>query len=320
MKAIRVHEFGAPEVLKLEEVPVPAPGMGQVLVKVRAAGVNPVETYQRSGSNPALPRPFTPGTDAAGIIEAVGDGVMHLNIGARVYTSGTISGAYAAFALCRADDVHPLPAGATFEQGAALNIPYSTAYRAIVQRAAARAGETVLVHGASGGVGIAAVQIARALGLTVIGTAGTENGRDLVRREGAHHCFDHNDPGCFDQIADATSGHGPDIIVEMLSNVNLARDMTAIAKRGRIVIIGCRGKIEINPRDLMTRDADILGLLLFNATPGELRSIHAALRAGIENKSLRPIIGRTFRLDHAAAAHVAVLEPGAFGKIILLTE
>jgi NADPH2:quinone reductase len=317
MQAIRVHEFGGPEVLKLEDIPVPNPGPAEVVVRVRAIGVNPVETYLRSGSNPALPRPYTPGTDAAGEIATVGEGVTGFRPGDRVYTSSTLSGAYAEFALCRAREVHPLPAKTPFEHGAALNIPYATAYRAIIQRAAAHAGETILIHGASGGVGIAAVQISRALGLTVIGTAGTDAGRELVLREGAHHFLNHRDDGYFNQLAELTDGRGPNVILEMLSNVNLARDMTVIAKRGRIVVIGCRGKIEVNPRDLMTREADVLGLMLFNAAPEELDSIHAALRAGLENGTFRPIIGRTFPLAEAAAAHIAVLEPGAFGKIVL---
>jgi NADPH2:quinone reductase len=318
MKAIRVHEFGGPDVLTLGEIPPLAVGPGQVLVRVKAIGVNPVETYVRSGSNPAQPLPYTPGSDAVGVIEAVGDGVMGWNIGHRVYTSATATGAYAEAVICRAEDVHALPETLSFEEGAAVNIPYATAYRALVQRARATAGERVLIHGASGGVGIAAVQLARAIGLTIIGTAGTEKGRQLVLDQGAHHCLDHRAPGYLAQLPALTASRGPDIILEMLSNVNLASDCSVIANRGRIIVIGCRGKTEINPRDLMIRDADVRGLILFNATRDELIAIHAALGAGLENRTLRPIVGRTFPLEQAATAHVAVLEPGAFGKIVLL--
>jgi NADPH2:quinone reductase len=317
MKAIRVHEFGGPEVLKVEDIPLPVPEPGQVLVRAKVVGVNPVETYVRSGSNPTQPLPYTPGTDAAGVIEAVGDGVEEWRCGQRVYTSATLTGAYAEAVACRADDVHELPDTISFEAGAAVNIPYATAYRALVQRGKAQADETVLIHGASGGVGIAAVQLARSLGLNVIGTAGTEKGRQLVVEEGAHHCLDHHAPDYLAQLPALTANRGPDIILEMLSNVNLANDATLIASRGRIIVIGCRGKIEINPRDLMVRDADIRGLILFNATRDERRAIHAAIHAGLENRSLRPIVGRAFPLAETAAAHVAVLEPGAFGKIVL---
>jgi len=192
MKAIRVHEFGEPDVMRLEDVPDPTPGPGQVVVRVQAAGVNPVDTYVRAGTYAReAPLPYTPGTDAAGVIEAVGEGVSRVTVGARVYTAGTISGAYAERALCTQSQVHLLPDRMSYAQGAAIYIPYATAYRALFQRAQARAGESVLVHGASGGVGIAAVQIARAAGLTVIGTAGTDRGCQLVLEQGAHHVLNH---------------------------------------------------------------------------------------------------------------------------------
>ncbi|MGI8602596.1 MAG: NADPH:quinone reductase [Verrucomicrobiales bacterium] len=318
MKAIRVHRFGGPDVLEIEDVPLPRPGAGEVLIRIKAIGVNPVETYLRSGSSAAHSLPYTPGSDSAGIIEITGEGVTACKTGDRVYTSGTLTGAYADAAICRVEDVHPLPENITFEQGAAINIPYATAYRALKQRSIARTGETVLIHGASGGVGVAAVQIARAMGLTVIGTAGSEPGRHLVLEQGAHHCLDHTQDDYLDELQPLTKNRGPDIILEMLSDVNLANDTTVIARRGRIIVIGCRGKIEINPRELMLREADVRGLLLFNATPEELASIHAALSAGLENGTLRPIVGRKFPLADADAAHTAVLEKGAFGKIILV--
>src|SRR5437773_1389936 len=183
MKAIRVTQFGGPEVLKLETVPDPKPAKGQVLVRVHAAGVNPVDTYIRSGSYTNLSLPYTPGKDAAGIIEAKGDATDQFPLGDRVYTSGSITGTYAELTLCDAADVHPLPKQISFAQGAALGVPYATAYRALFHRAEARAGETVLIHGASGGVGLAAVQFARSAGLTVIGTAGSDGGSKLVTEQ-----------------------------------------------------------------------------------------------------------------------------------------
>jgi len=318
MNAIRIHQFGGPEVLKLEEVPDPRPGPGQVVVALRAVGVNPVETYIRAGRYGERVFPFTPGGDAAGVIEAVGEGVTSLKAGDRVYTAGTISGAYAQKALCDQKQVYALPANITFQQGAALGIPYGTAYRALIQRAASRAGETVLVHGASGGVGIAAVQIARAAGMTVIGTAGSERGRKLVLEHGAHHVVDHAGDGYAQQVVALTGGRGVDVILEMLANVNLDRDLSMIAKFGRIIVIGSRGRIEIDPRGTMAKDADIRGMLLFNATEAELRSIHAALRAGLENGTLRPVIAEELPLAEAARAHERVMSPGACGKIVLI--
>jgi len=319
MKAIRVRAFGPPEGMRLEEVPDPAPGPGQVLVRIRAAGVNPVETYIRSGAyarRPALP--YTPGNDAGGIIEAVGDNVRGVVVGDRVYTSETITGAYAEFALCDATRVHPLPASVSYAQGAAVGVPCATAWRALFQRARAVPGETVLVHGASGGVGIAAMQIARAAGLRVFGTAGTPGGIALALREGAHCVVDHGEPGHLDKAVAKTGGRGFDVILEMLANVNLANDLKALAMGGRVVVIGSRGTVEIDPRDTMARDASVVGMSLFNISDVDRAVVHAALVAGLENGTLRPVIGREFPLSAAPESHVAVMSPGARGKIVLL--
>jgi NADPH2:quinone reductase len=318
MKAIRVNQFGGPEVLNLEEIPKPQPGAGEVLIEVRAIGVNPVETYMRGGANPDLKLPYTPGTDAVGTIAGLGEGVSGLAPGDRVYTSGTITGAYAEFTIARQASVHRLPESISFTQGAAVNIPYATAYRALFQRARARIGESVLIHGASGGVGLAAVQWGKAAGLQVIGTAGSDEGRIVVLNEGAQSVLDHRQTGYLNQLLELTNGKGVDVIIEMLSNVNLGHDLSVLAPRGRVVIVGSRGKVEINPRDAMAREADILGLMLFNATSEELREIHASIYRGLCEGFLRPIIGREFSLADAAKAHTAVMESGARGKIVLM--
>jgi NADPH2:quinone reductase len=319
MKAIQVREFGGPEVLRLEEVPTPDVGPGQVVVRMHAIGVNPVETYIRAGTYARLPDlPYTPGNDGAGVVEQVGPEVTEFKSGDRVYTAGSVSGTYAEFALCGAEQVHPLPAKVSFARGAAMGTPYATAYRALFQRAHAKPGETVLVHGASGGVGTAAVQLARARGLRVLGTAGSDEGLKLAREQGAHEAFDHRASERFEQILQATAGRGVDVILEMLANVNLGKDLTILAKNGRVVVIGSRGSVEINPRDTMQREADVRGMILPNTPPAELASIHAALVAGLENGTLRPVIGKEFPLADAAHAHRAVMEPGSFGKVVLL--
>lgn len=319
MKAIRVSEYGAPSVLKLEEIPTPPPGPNQVLVRNHAVGINPVDTYLRSNTDNRGPKlPYTPGADAAGVIEAVGPGVTAVKPGDRVYMGGTVSGAYAELSLCEQGQVHPLPANASYAQGAAINIPYATAYHALFNRARGEAGETVLVHGASGGVGIGAVQLARARGLTVIGTAGTERGRRMVAEQGAHHVLDHGAPGYLEECVRLTGGRGPDIIMEMLANANLQKDLGAIATRGRIVVIGNRGNTEINARLAMNKDADIRGMALNHATPAQLAGIHAALVEGLRNGTLRPIIAQEFPLAQAAKSHEAVMEAGHHGKIVLV--
>jgi NADPH2:quinone reductase len=318
MKAIVVREFGAPDVMKLEDVADPAPGSGQVLIRVRAAGVNPVETYIRAGTYARKPNlPYTPGSDVGGTIEKVGAGVTALKPGDRVYTQGA-SGGYAELLVCDAAQAHPLPEHVSFAQGAALGVPYSTAWRALFLRARARAGETLLVHGASGGVGIAAVEIGRAYGLRVIGTAGTQDGLAVAREHGAHHVLNHREKDYLQQVLPLTGGAGVDVVLEMLANVNLDHDLDVLGRGGRVVVIGNRGRVEIDPRKAMARDAAILGMTLFNATPDELRQIHAGLVAGLENRTLNPVVGKEFKLADAVKAHTAVMESGAYGKIVLV--
>ncbi len=319
MKAILVHDFGGPEVLKLQEVPTPKPASGQVLVRIHAAGVNPYDTYMCAGTYAVKPLlPYTPGSDAAGVIEAIGAGVRKVKPGDRVYTAKTVTGAYAEYALTQEEQVHSLPEKISFGQGAGVWVPYGTAYHALHHSAEARASETVLVHGASGGVGSAAVQMARAMGLTVFGTAGTQKGIDLVKREGAHQVFDHSKAGYQEEIMKAAGGRGVDIVLEMLANVNLSADLKLLATNGRVIIIGNRGEITINPRDLMQRRASARGFTLWAITPAEEAEIHAALIAGLENGTLRPVVGKELPLVEAARAHKEILEPGAAGKIVLV--
>jgi NADPH2:quinone reductase len=279
--------------------------------------VNPVETYIRAGTYALKPPlPYTPGGDAAGIIAAVGEHVTRFQTGERVYTAGTISGAYAQLALCSAEQVHPLPEAVSFAQGAGLHIPYATAYRALFLRAHAQAGQTVLVHGASGAVGLATVQFAAAAGLTVIGTGGTERGRQLVREQGATKVFDHKTADYLAQLMKATGDRGVDLIIEMLANVNLGNDLTVLNQEGCIVIVGSRGDVQINPRLLMRAQGSILGMT--GGTPEQYAQAHAAIGAGLRAGTLRPIIGRELPLAEAARAHHEIIDGPAYGKIVLV--
>lgn len=319
MRAIRVAAHGDPEVLRLEEVPDPVPGPGEVLVRVRAAGVNPVETYLRAGNHYRVEvLPWTPGSDGAGEVEAVGHGVREADPGDRVYLSGSLTGTYAEKALCLEDQVHPLPARCSFAEGAGVHVPYATAWRALHHKARIREGEVLLVHGATGGVGIAAVQIGRAARLTVIGTGGTERGRTLAREQGAHYVLGHGTPGYLDAIPALTGGRWPDVVLENLADRNLAADMRVAAKFGRIVVVGSRGSIEVEPRAAMGKDLTIHGMSLFNLSRTEVAAIHEEIGKGLEAGILRPVVGREFPLAAAPAAHRAVMEPGAYGKIVLV--
>ncbi len=318
MKAVRVHQLGGPEVLMLEEVPEIHPGPKQLVIDVKAIGVNPVEVYTRAGTYSKTAVPYTPGTDAAGVVKSVGAGPRKFKVGDRVFVSGSLTGTYAEEALCEEHQAHPLPEKLSFSQGAAIGVPYSTAYRALFQMAEAKAGETVLVHGATGGVGTATLQLARLGGLKVIATGSTESGRKMALGLGATAVLDHSNPSHLDEIQSLTSGHGIDIVIEMLANVNLDRDLKALAMRGRVVVVGSRGRIEIEPRDAMRRDAAILGMLVANAPKEDLGVIFSDLSRMLSRGDLVPVVGEEIPLSRAPVAHERVMMGGARGKIVLI--
>lgn len=310
MKAVQVRAYGGPEVLALGEVPEPpAPGPGELLLRVKAAGVNPVDVYLHTGQyTRKLALPYTPGSDAAGLVEQAGPGAP-FKAGDRVYVNALA--VYAEKALVPATRAWRLPDALSFEQGAAVGVPYATAHRALFHCGRARAGETVLIHGASGGVGTAAVQLAKAAGLRVIGTAGGPEGVEFLKTLGVDLALDHRTPGCLE-------GLEPNLIVEMLANVNLAEDLRVAAIRGRIVIVGSRGALSLDPRATMTKDLTVSGMSLFNVSEPERAAIHADLAKGFASGALRPLIAARFPLADAAKAHAAVMAPGARGKIVLL--
>ena len=323
MKAIRAHSFGGPEVLQFEELDDPVPGDGEIVVDVLAAGINPADTYMRSGTYAIVPElPYIPGGDAGGVVSAVGAGVEAHSVGDRVFVGTALSfdltGCYAEKVKRKASEVMPLPEGVSFAEAAAFGVSYPTAHYALFERGGAIAGETVFIHGATGSVGTSAIQLAKRAGLRVIGSGGTTHGLDLIRAQGADHAVDHSKERYIDEITQLTGGNGPDLILEMLANVNLAGDMDIAAKFGRIVIIGNRGEITINPRVAMMKELDIRGIALWNATAEQVALMMEDIFNGVAEGKVRPVIGRQMPLAEAAAAHVAVLEPGAYGKIVLV--
>jgi NADPH:quinone reductase len=326
MRAIQMSVFGEADVLKCVDLPVPEPGPGEVRIRLHAAGINPADTYIRSGTyaffKPKLP--WTPGFDGAGIVDAAGTGDIRVKPGDRVFVAALLArrntGTYAEMLVCDTEAVHPLPESMSFAQGAAIGVPSITAYRALFQRAHLQPGEIVLVHGASGGVGTITVQLARACGARVIGTAGTPDGLDLVRCMGAHSAVDHSTPNYLDQVLALTDGRGVDVIVEMLANVNLEKDFQALAKYGRIVIVGSRGSLEFTPRLAMMKEADVLGMAVWNTTQQEYVSALSAVAAALESGVLRPIVGRELPLEQAAQANVDILKAKAQGKMVLAID
>lgn len=320
MKAIVVKEFGSPEVLKLEEIADLEPSENQILVRVHAAGVNPVDTYIRSGQHAIKPDlPYTPGKDAAGIVEKTGANVTRFKTGDRVLTANSLTGTYAELCMCEENHLLLLPENVSFEQGAGVFVPFATAYRALFQKAKAQSGETILIHGASGGVGTAAIQWAKNDGLKIVGTASSEEGKNLIKEQGADFVFDHSSENYLNEILSATGGKGVQVILEMLANVNLVKDFEVLSMFGRIVVIGNRGSLDFNPRLAMGKDASIYGMNLFNAPAEDMHEIFTAIYEGLSKGFLNPIVGKTFPLADAAQAHHAVIEDKAFGKIVLQT-
>ena len=319
MKAIVVREFGEPEVMKLEDVPTPEPSGTQVLVRLKAAGVNPVDTYLRTGIHAHAPKlPYTPGKDAAGLVESVGEAVTTFKPGDRVYTADSLTGTYAEFSLSDEKQLGVLPDNVGFEEGAGIWTPYATSFRALFQKAEGKAGETVLIHGASGGVGIAAVQWAKNAGLTVIGTASSDDGKKLVADQGADAVFDHTDEDHFGDIREYTGGKGVGVIVEMLANMNLERDFETLSMFGRIVVVGNRGSLQFTPRQAMTKDATIYGMSLFNSSQADREQMHSAIFDGLQKGFLKPCIRFSVSLGDAARAHHEIIERKGFGKIVLV--
>lgn len=321
LKAIEIKNFGTSENLQLAELALPAISATDVRVKLYAAGVNPSDVYTSTGTYAIKPSlPYIPGLDGAGIVDAVGEAVTNVQVGDRVFVAslpGATTGTFAEAVVCNASYVMPLPEQISFLQGAALGIPALTAFRAVVQKAGVQEGQTVLIHGASGAVGLQAVQMAKAFGATVIGTASRIAGKTLVKEAGADFVMDHVTEANMEQLLDITEGAGPDVIIEFLANVNLAVDLQLIAKYGKIVIVGNRGEIEINPRLMMQKECDVTGMVLFNATADQHRSLMTSVAKMLENNQLTPIVGHSYPLAQAGEAFDAVMAGKHNGKVVL---
>lgn len=323
MRAIQISQFGNPDVLEVVDVPMPEPGPNQVRIRVWAAGVNPVDTYVRSGAYGDRPMPASLGFDAAGEIDAVGHGVDSAVIGTRVYTCTALPGAYAEYAIVDIDRTYPLPDNISFDQGAAIGIPYATAYSALHQHAATGVTSTVFVHGGSGGVGIPTIELAKVAGARVAASCGTDAGEEILRAHGADIIVRHDKDGYLDTLSSLVAAPGSagqtgiDTIVEMAAHVNLGNDLTLLNNRGTVVVVGSRGPVQINARDVMRRDARIQGMLLFNLTSDERQEIHAKLYPLLLDGRLSPRVAARYTLEQVRDAHVHVLQSGIGGKIIL---
>ncbi len=323
MKAIRIHEYGGPEVLVHEDVPIPHPGESQILVRVEAATVNPIDIAVREDRFPT-PRqpPKTLGSDGAGLVESVGAKVLAVRPSDRVFFSGLgigSEGSYADYALIAETQAVPMPASLSFVDAAALGMVFPTAYYALVVRGDLKAGETALIQGAAGGVGSASVQLAKALGARVIATVSSNERADLVRSLGADETIDYKREEVVARTLALTDGTGVDLVHELVVSVNLAADVRLVAKGGRIVCTG-QGPLKeaaLPIGEALAKDATLLFMSLSNAGRAGVAAIAAEVAQMAADGRVKPVIGATFPLAQARRAH-KLLAGDHVGKIMLL--
>jgi NADPH2:quinone reductase len=326
-----MEEFGAPEVLKLQEdTRELTVGRGEVLLSVHSAGVNPADTYIRSGVYAHLPSlPWTPGLEAAGLIAEIGEGVTDFQVGQPVCMCcvsqhgglKSHTGAYASRLVANSDTLMPLPPNVDLSTAGGIPVAYETAYRALKHATNASTTDTVLIHGASGAVGLAAIQTARALGVgTIIGTAATPAGREAILAQGADFAFNHKEDGYQEEMMRASSG-GFSVILEMLANVNLGQDLKMLRSNGRVAVIGNRGLTEIDAREAMLREASIHGVFLWAQSWSERQEANGFILDGLAKGALAPVVTEAgiFLLAAAAQAHHEVIARTTVthGKVLL---
>ncbi len=322
MKAIRVHEFGGPENMVHEDAPDPAPGEGEVLVRVKAAGVNPVDMAIRSGQHPAsamMSLPYIPGVDAAGVVEAAGPGVTGVKEGEKVY-GRVAGGSYAELTRMAETEVSRIPDGFSFADAAGVPIVFMTAWQALFNKADLQAGETVLVQAGGGGVGTAAIQLAKWKGAEVLTTVGSAEKAERAEALGADHVILYKDSPFDEAVKRLTDDKGADVIIETVAADNLARDLSALALFGRIVLIGNgtgKGPDATFPVGAaLFRDLHLFSMTMFNAGP-QVSGILKGLAEAFAGGEVRPQGGNAFPLEEAAAAHEALLAGKFFGKVVL---
>lgn len=336
MRALVLTGVGPPdEVLAVQDLPEPRVGPGQVRIAVRACGLNFADLIAREGLYPGAPEPpAVMGYEVAGDVESVGPGVVGVEPGRRVFAA-TRFGGFADLATAAVDDVLPLPDAMTYEEGAALPINYGTAYAAVVAMAGVRSGETVLVHAASGGVGIACLQLLSDIGAVVIGTASAFK-HDAIRAQGAQHAIDYRTQDVRREVARITGGEGVDVVLDVLGQFRESYSM--LRRGGRLVALGAsnvvtagRGEIrraveeiatipEFDGLALLNENKAVMGLnlLWLWESRGSLAELTRPLVDLIERGVVRPVVAGTFPFERAAEAHHLLRDRRNVGKVVLV--
>jgi len=308
--------------LKVATINVPKIRDDEVLVRVRYAGVNPVDTYIREGAFPDMPSlPYTPGADGAGEIASIGARVKSVKVGDTVFFcslfAGNTQGSYGEYSVVLECDVWSLPSDSRLDLAAGLGVPYITAHRSLFLKGHSKSGDTILVHGGSGAVGRAAVQMAVHHGLKVLATAGSDQGLADLKELGAE-CYDHRDKAYPAEILKRYPKK-LDVILEMRADVNLDMDSQLIGQNGRIVVIGCRGPTQIDGRNLMFPEACIIGIVLASSTKDEWQLSARYVKDGFIAGYHTPNVSQIYSLEEAAQAHRDVITNpgGAQGKRVI---
>ena len=323
MKAVVCEAFGGPEVLALREVPEPPlPGPGELQVRIQARGVQYVDVLMLAGKYQYRPEPpFVPGGEGAGEVVAVGPGVGGFKPGDRVMSRQRL-GAFAELGNCKADDCDPIPAALSLEEAAVFRGAYSTAYHALLQRGRLAKGDRVLIHGASGGIGIPAIQIAKLFGAEVIATASTDEKRAVCLAEGADHAIDYRE-GFRDKVIELTGGRGVDIIYDPVNGPTFEESLRCLAWGGRILILGFLGG---EPARARTNYLLIKGIEAIGVRIGGLNEAHPEIAAANSRTlldlagqgKLKPRIWRRYALSEAAGAVQALIDRQVIGKAVLV--
>ncbi len=325
MTAIEISEAGAPEVLKPASRPMPLPGMGEVLIEVKAAGVNRPDIQQRLGQyDPPPGASDIPGLEVAGVIVAVGLGVPHLKVGDEVCAL-VAGGGYATYCAAPAPQTLPIPKGLTMVEAAAIPETFFTVWTNVFERARFQPGESILIHGGSSGIGTTAIQLCRALGAhQIFATAGSVEKCRACEALGATRGIDYKIMDFLKVVRELTGGRGVDVILDMVGGDYFQKNLSALAMEGRLVHVAfLKGsKIEVNLAPIMMKRLTVTGSTLRPRTVEQKGSIAAQLRRTVwpllEKKIVKPVIYRTFPLAEAAAAHRLMETSEHIGKIVLV--
>jgi NADPH2:quinone reductase len=317
MRAVVLEGFGDVSNLVLREVERPTPGPGQVLVRVRAAGLNFADVLWRKGLYPRARFPQVLGFEIAGEVEAVGEGVADLSPGQQVFGTSLGGGGYADFCLAQAEMLLPMPAGLSFEEAAAIPVVFGTVYYALQPLGRVQPGETVLIHAAGGGVGTVAVQWAKALGATVVATAGSYEKLERVRALGADVTINYREVEMVEAVKQAVGK--VDVVLESIGGKVLEDSLSLLKPFGRLITFGYAsgGAVQLDPLRLFSRNLTISGLYLGAMAPPYIARGLAEGVAAITSGKVRPIVGHRFPLERAAEAHALLEGRSSFGKVVI---